>query len=58
MNDSQSMVAGVKLSDFDEVVVIARITRGGDATVALQGLEAKSGTILVAENQHLNLTIE
>jgi len=58
LNDSQSMVAGVKLSDFDEVVVIARITRGGDATVALHGLEAKSGTILVAENRHLNLTIE
>jgi hypothetical protein len=58
LNDSQSMVAGVKLSDFDEVVVTARITRGGDATVALQGLEAKSGTILVAENRHLNLTIE
>jgi hypothetical protein len=58
LNDSQSMVAGVKLSNFDEVVVIARITRGGDATVALQGLEAKSGTILVAENRHLNLTIE
>ena len=58
LNDSQSMVAGVKLSDFDEVVVTARITRGGDATVALQGLEAKSGTILLAENQHLNLTIE
>ena len=58
LNDSQSMVAGVKLSDFDEVVVTARITRGGDATVALQGLEAKSGTILIAENRHLNLTIE
>ena len=58
LNDSQSMVAGVKLSDFDEVVVTARITRGGDATVALQGLEANSGTILVAENRHLNLTIE
>jgi len=58
LNDSQSMVAGVKLSDFDEVVVTARITRGGDATVALQGLEAKSGTIQVTENRHLNLTIQ
>jgi hypothetical protein len=52
------MVAGVKLSDFEEVVVTARITRGGDATVALQGLEAKSDTILVAANRHLNLTIQ
>jgi hypothetical protein len=58
LNDSQSMVAGVKLSDFEEVTVTARITRDGDATVALQGLEAKSGTILIAENRHLSLTIE
>jgi len=58
LNDSQAMVAGQKLSNFDEVVVTARITRGGGATVALQGLEAKSDTILVAENRHLNLTIE
>jgi len=58
LNDSQSMIAGVKLSNFEKVVVTARITRDGDATTALQGLEAKSKTILVAENQHLNLTIE
>lgn len=58
LNDSQSMVAGVKLSDFEEVIVTARITRNGDATIALQGLEAKSGTVLIAENRHLNLTIE
>jgi len=58
LNDSQSMVAGQKLSNFNEVVVTARITRGGDAKLALQNLEAKSDTILVAENRHLNLTIE
>lgn len=58
LNDSQSMIAGMKLSDFDEVVVTARITRDGSAMVALQGLEAKSDTVLVAENRHLNLIIE
>jgi tetratricopeptide (TPR) repeat protein len=58
LNDSQSMIAGVKLSNFDKVVVTARITRDGDATTALQGLEAKSETILVADNRHLNLIIE
>jgi len=58
LNDSQSMIAGMKLSNFDEVVVTARITRGGDATTALKGLEARSDTILVAENEHLNLTIK
>jgi len=58
LNDSQSMIEGMKLSDFDEVIVTARITRGGDATVALQGLEAKSGLVRIADNQHLNLTIK
>lgn len=58
LNDTQSMIAGMKLSDYPEVVVTARITRGGDATVALKGLEAKSDAILVADNRHLNLTIE
>ena len=58
LNDSQSMIAGMKLSDFDEVVVTARITRGGDATIALRGLEAKSETLIVAENRHITLTIE
>jgi cytochrome c-type biogenesis protein CcmH len=57
LNDSQSMVAGVNLSTFDEVVVTARITRDGDPTVALQGLEAKSDTIRIADRLHLNLTI-
>jgi hypothetical protein len=58
LNDSQSMIEGMKLSAFNEVVVTARITRGGDATVALRGLEAKSETVIVAENRHLHLTIE
>ena len=58
LDDSRSMVAGMNLSAFDEVVVTARITRDGDATVALQGLEAKSDTIRVSDNPHLNLTIE
>ena len=58
LNDSQSMTAGMKLSDFEQVIVTARITRSGDATLALQGLEANSGLIRVADNQHLNLIIQ
>lgn len=58
LNDSQSMVAGLKLSDFDEVVVTARITRGGDATVALRGLEASSGKIRISDKRHLVLSIQ
>ena len=58
LDDSRSMVAGMKLSSFDEVVVTARVTRDGDATIALQNLEAKSDAIRVADNVHLNLTIQ
>lgn len=58
LSDKQSMIAGMALSDYDKVIVTARITRGGDATVALQGLEARSDTILVADNRHVTLTIE
>jgi hypothetical protein len=58
LSDSQSMVSGVKLSDFETVVVTARITRSGDATEALQGLEARSDPILVADSGQLNLTIQ
>jgi hypothetical protein len=58
LNDSQSMVQGIKLSDFDEVVVTARISRSGDATEALQNLEAKSSPVLVAGNQRITLIIE
>lgn len=58
LNDSQSMSADVKLSNFEQVVVTARISRSGVATEALQGLEAKSDAIIVADNRHLNLRIE
>jgi len=58
LNDSQAMSADAKLSNFEQVVVTARISRSGIATDALQDLEAKSEPIVVAENRHLNLIIE
>lgn len=58
LNDTQAMTTDFKLSDFEQVIVTARISRSGIATEALQDLEARSGTIIVAENRHLNLTIE
>lgn len=58
LNDSQAMSADMKLSNFEQVIVTARISRSGVATEALQGLEAKSDVIVVAENRHLNLIIE
>jgi tetratricopeptide (TPR) repeat protein len=58
LNDSQSMTAGAELSNFERVTVTARITRKGDALTALQGLEANSEAIRVADNHHLSLIIE
>lgn len=58
LNDSQAMSADKKLSNYERVIVTARISRSGVATDALQELEAKSEIIVVAENRHLNLTIE
>jgi tetratricopeptide (TPR) repeat protein len=58
LNDSQAMSADMKLSSYEQVIVTARISRSGVASDALQGLEAISGVIVVAENRHLKLTIE
>lgn len=58
LNDSQAMSADMKLSNYEQVIVTARISRSGVATDALQGLEAKSETVIVAENRHLNLVIK
>ena len=58
LNDNQAMSADAKLSNFAKVIVTARISRSGAAPDILQGLEANSEVITVAENRHLNLTIE
>jgi len=58
LNDSQAMSPDTRLSNYDRVIVTARISRSGIATDALQGLEATSGEINVADNKHLDLTIQ
>lgn len=58
LNDSQAISADTKLSNYEQVVVTARISRSGVASEALQDLEARSGNIVVADNEHLNLIIE
>lgn len=58
LNDGQAMSADMKLSNYAQVIVTARISRSGVTADALQGLEAKSEPIVVAENRHLNLIIE
>lgn len=58
LNDSQAMSAEAKLSNHEQVVVVARVSRSGIASDALKDLEAKSEALAVAENSHLDLTIE
>lgn len=58
LTDNQAISAEAKLSNYEQVVVTARVSRSGIATDALQGLQAKSDAIVVAENRHLNLIIE
>lgn len=58
LNDSQAMAVDAKLSDYDNIVVTARISRSGIVTEVLKNLEAESGVIAVADNKHLSLIIE
>jgi cytochrome c-type biogenesis protein CcmH len=58
LTDAQSMVAGNALSNFDTVVVTARISRGGNAANALQGLEAQSGPVAVTGGEPVKLVVE
>ena len=58
LTDSQAMSPEARLSDFDSVIVTARISRTGAAPSELQALQAKSETITVADNRHLKLIIE
>lgn len=58
LSDADAMVAGVSLSSFEQVVVMARVTRAGDAKNALQGLEAKSPLVAVGSGETVNLVIQ
>ena len=58
LTDAQSMTAGVRLSDFEQVVVTARISRRDDTSGTLKKLEARSQPIDVASETPVLLTIE
>lgn len=57
LSDRQSMSAAARLSNYEQVVVTARISRSGVADDALPGLEAKSDLVLVTDNRPLELVI-
>ena len=58
LTDAQSMVEGNALSNFDTVVVTARISRSGNAANALHGLEARSGPVAVNGGEPVDLILE
>lgn len=58
LNDSHAMSDAAALSDFERVVVTARISRPSDARNALRGLEARSEELSLADASHVSLTIK
>lgn len=58
LDDSNAMVDGVRLSDFESVVVTARISRSGSATETLENLQVKSSTITVGNQERVDLVID
>lgn len=58
LTDAQSMVSGIRLSNYDEVVVTARVSRSGNAAEALQGLEARSEPVAVTGADPVELLIQ
>ncbi len=57
LSDAQSMVEGNSLSNFDEVIVTAKISAPGDARGDHTDLEVKSDPVATADAPFLNLTI-
>jgi hypothetical protein len=58
LSDSHSMSAAATLSDFERVVVTARISRAGDTRNALRELEAQSEELVLADHNSVSLIIE
>ncbi len=57
LTDAQSIASGERLSDYEQVIVTARVSRRRDAGTAMKTLEAKTQPIDVASNAPVRLTI-
>ena len=58
LDDSVSMVPQLRLSQFSEVLVVARISRSGDAIARSGDLRGMSGLVDVAAGEPVEVTID
>jgi cytochrome c-type biogenesis protein CcmH len=58
LDDSMAMTPAMKLSQFKEVAVGARISKSGDATPQSGDLEGRSGVIKLDTTKTINVTID
>lgn len=57
LTDKQAMVAGTQLSDYEQLVVTAKISRSGNAADNSLGLEASSDSISPSSNDRVDLLV-
>ena len=58
LNDAQAMVPQMKLSNFEQVLVGARISRSGSATVSSGDLKGEVAPVTVAQGDIVKLVID
>jgi cytochrome c-type biogenesis protein CcmH len=57
LDDSQAMVPSMKLSSFERVDVVARVSKSGQATASSGDLEGQVGNVATDEDETLQLVI-
>ena len=57
LTDKEVMVPGSKLSDYEQLVITAKISRSGNATDSSLGLEAWSDAVSPSSTDRIDLLI-
>ena len=58
LDDSQAMMPSLRLSNFGEVTVGARVSRSGDATPQPGDLQGQAGGVLVGADRAVRVTVD
>jgi cytochrome c-type biogenesis protein CcmH len=58
LDDSSAMMPNMKLSTFDEVMVLARISRSGDAMTRSGDLQGSTGPVRVEGSARVEVVID